>query len=325
MKTIYPNKLKSGDTVQIIAPSSSISTLKKTFQNTAKKVFEKELGLKVVFSKNAFEKNMLGSSSLKSRIDDLNDAFSDKKVNAILCARGGFNANTLLKYIDWGNIQVNPKPLCGFSDITVLANAIYAKTGVVSYLGPNFASFSAKEGVSYVVEYFKKCLINKDPFEIFPSKMAGEKTISFKKNKGLEVLQEGEAEGILIGGHLSTLNLLQGTEFMPSLKNTIVFIETDDFGNEKAFVEFERDLQSLLHLPDAKFIKGIVFGRFQKASTITIKKLEFIISSKSELQNIPIIANADFGHTQPIATLPIGGTVKIEAQKNNTRITILKH
>ena len=325
MKTIYSKKLNAGDTVCVIAPACSAATMNKPIENKALRVLKNDAGLNIIFSKHAFEKNLLNSSSLKSKLEDLHKAFSDKKVNGILCVRGGYNSNTLLKYIDWDLIKANPKPLCGFSDITVLANAIYAKTGVVSYVGPNFSTFGAKNGTEYFVEYFKKCIMSDEPFQLLPSKTFGERDVPFKKNKGFEVIHEGSAEGILIGGHLSTINLLQGTEYMPSLKNAILFFEVDDFGGEQAFYECERDIQSILHLPDAKFIKGILIGRFQKKSTLDIKKMKFILSSKEELKNIPIIANVDFGHAQPIATIPVGGTVRIEAKGKKATIEILKH
>ena len=325
MKKIFPAKLKESDMLQVIAPSSSAATTKKSVHNRALKVLTKDLSFAVSFSKHAYEKDILGSSSLDSRILDFNQAFSDKDIKGILCVRGGYNANTLLQYIDWNKVKENPKPICGFSDITVLANAIYAKTGVVSYVGPNFASFGAEEGVPYVVEYFKKCLFTESTFEIKPSKKCGERNIPFKKNAGFKILQNGIATGTLLGGHLSTFNLLQGTQYMPSLKESILFLETDDFGGDMAVLEFERDLQSLLQQKDSNQIAGIVFGRFKKASKITIKKLEYIIFSKKELHNIPIIANIDFGHTQPIVTLPIGGVVRIEAKNKAAKITILKH
>ena len=325
MTTIFPKKLKLNDSVCVIAPACSAATMDRVIRNKALKVLEKDLGLKIIFSKNAFEKNILSSSSLKSKIEDLHKAFSDKNIRGILCVRGGFNANTLLKYIDWDLIKANPKPLCGFSDITVLSNAIYAKTGVVSYVGPNFTTFGAKDGTEYLVEYFKKCLMKDESFALLPSKTFGERKVPFTKNRGFDVIQEGKGLGILIGGHLSTINLLQGTSYMPSLKNAILFIETDDFGGDQGPIEFERDLQSLLHQKDSDKIKGIVFGRFQKGSVFTVKKLKFILSSKYELKNIPMIANADFGHTQPIATLPIGGTVRIEAKGKKAKIEILEH
>lgn len=325
MKTIYPNKLKDGDIVQVIAPSNSAAIIKKSSQKIAQNVISKELKLKVSFGKNIFETDILNSSSLKSKIDDLNNAFSNKKVKGIFCVTGGYNSNVLLKYINWENIKSNPKPISGFSDITLLANAIYAKTGLVTYVGPNFSTFGYKEGVDYIVEYFKKCLFSDKPFQILPSKMYGERKVAFKKNPGFKVVKNGSAEGTIIGGHLSTLNLLHGTEFMPSLRNTILFIETDDFGGKNALYEFERDLQSLLHQKDSNKIKGFVFGRFQKGSGITVEKLKYIISSKSEIKNVPIIANVDFGHAKPIATIPIGGTAKIEANNKSSKIEILKH
>ena len=170
MTTIFPKKLKLNDSVCVIAPACSAATMDRVIRNKALKVLEKDLGLKIIFSKNAFEKNILSSSSLKSKIEDLHKAFSDKNIRGILCVRGGFNANTLLKYIDWDLIKANPKPLCGFSDITVLSNAIYAKTGVVSYVGPNFTTFGAKDGTEYLVEYFKKCLMKDESFALLPSK-----------------------------------------------------------------------------------------------------------------------------------------------------------
>lgn len=325
MKTHFPPKLKTGDMVRVISPSSSGATIKRPILTSAKKALKNVLGLNSSYSKNVFEKDMIGSSSVSSRVKDLHDAFSDPSISAIFCVRGGFSANTLLKQMDWELIKNNLKPICGFSDITILANAIFAKTGIVTYLGPNFSSFGVPESVPYTAEYFRKCLMDSAPFEVVPSKKFGERDVPFRKNPGTLALQEGSATGTIIGGHLSTLNLLHGTEYMPSLKNTILFIESDNFGGKDSVVEFERDLQSLLHQKGAEYINGIVFGRFQKNSEMTTKKLQHVIFSKPELQNIPIIINADFGHTRPLITLPIGGTARITANKNNCTIEILKH
>jgi muramoyltetrapeptide carboxypeptidase LdcA involved in peptidoglycan recycling len=89
--------------------------------------------------------------------------------------------------------------------------------------------------------------------------------------------------------------------------------------------EFDRNLQSILHLPDANKIRGIVIGRFQPASRITHKILEIIIKNKKELNNIPVIANVDFGHTLPMITFPIGGEAEIKAGKVVAEIEIIKH
>ena len=134
----------------------------------------------------------------------------------------------------------------------------------------------------------------------------------FYKNTGYNVINKGRACGKILGGNLCTLNLLQGTEFMPDLKDAVLFIEDD----ELTFPEnFDRDLQSLIHQPDFERVKGIVIGRFQLASRMEDEKLVKIIRSKRELKNIPVISNVDFGHTTPNMTFPIGGYVELIADK----------
>ena len=145
----------------------------------------------------------------------------------------------------------------------------------------------------------------------------------FIKNDGYWVLNPGKAEGHIIGGNLCTLNLLQGTKFMPSIKNAILFLEDDDYSTIDANPkEFDRNLQSLLHLPEAKYIKGLVIGRFQKNFGMITEKLEYIIKTKPELKNVPVIANVDFGHTTPQITLPIGGRAKIVAEPEQVELQI---
>ena len=141
---------------------------------------------------------------------------------------------------------------------------------------------------------------------------------NFIQNNGFLNINSGEAEGTLVGGNICTLNLLQGTEFMPSLENSILFIEDDE---ESKAVNFDRDLQSLIHLPEFKGVKGIVIGRFQKASKVTDDLLIKIIKTKKELSNIPVIANVDFGHTMPLITFPIGGKVRI----SDGKLLLLEH
>lgn len=327
-KIIFPNKLKPGDTIRVIAPSTSALSMKPAIRKQAVKRAKEILGLTATWSKHSEEKNLLSSASIKSRVEDLHEAFENKNIKGIACVRGGYSANTLLPYINWGLIKKNPKPLWGYSDITVLANAIYAKTGIVAYSAPNFSTFGIKEEkgqAEYILDYFEACLMSEDAYEIFPSKYFGERKVAPKKNKGLVVLNEGIAEGTIIGGNLCSLNLLQGTEYMPSLKDKILFIEDDDFGGDQSPLEFERNLESLLQQPHAKTIRGLVLGRFPSKTTMTIEKLKQILSNKLALAGIPIITGVDFGHTNPMITFPIGGTARIEAKGRAIKIEILKH
>jgi muramoyltetrapeptide carboxypeptidase LdcA involved in peptidoglycan recycling len=328
MKPIYPNKLQKGDEVRVIAPALSLAIISKETREISKRRFD-ELGLKLTFGKHVNEADEFMSSSIESRIPDLHDAFSDKNVKGIFTVLGGFNSNQLLEYIDWNLISNNPKIFCGFSDITALNNAIYAKTGLVTYSGPHYSTFGQKLYFDYTLEYVKKCLMQTDPFDVAPSKdwfddlwFIDQNKREQIKNDGFWSIQEGEAKGTILGANLCTFNLLQGTPYMPDIINSVLFLEDDV---ESKHHTFDRDLQSVIHLPEFNEVRGLVIGRFQKESKITRESLNQIIASKKELSQIPVIGNADFGHTDPKITFPIGGKVSLEVSNSKVSLTITEH
>ncbi len=328
MNKIYPQKLVKGDEVRIIAPSRSMAIISSDLREIAANRFE-DLGLKLTFAKHVEEKDDFLSSSISSRVEDLHQAFADKNVKAILTVIGGFNSNQLLNYLDWELIKQNPKIFCGYSDITALNNAIFAKTGLVTYSGPHYSSFGQKIEFDYTLEYFLKCMFANKPFSIKPSsKWSDDPWYKDQDNRviipneGFWVLNHGESEGTIIGANLCTFNLLQGTQYLPSFDNTILFIE-DDSDTSPAL--FDRDLQSTIHQPGFNGVRGIVIGRFQKDSQLTRHLLEQIIKSKSELANLPIIANVDFGHSDPKITFPIGGLASLKVTGNEVSLIIFEH
>ena len=327
---IIPQKLKRGDEIRIIAPARSLSLLSEENIQLAKTNLERQ-GFEVTFSKHCKESDIFMSSSIPSRVEDVHEAFKDKNVKAILTVIGGFNSNQLLKYLDYELIKDNPKILCGYSDITALTNAITAKTGMVTYSGLHFSTWAMKEEFEYDLEYFKKCLTNQDEFSIEPSKTwsddawyMDQENRRIEENEGFLILNKGNVEGTIFGGNLGTFHLLQGTEFFPDISNSVLFIEECDSGERNFTEEFDRILQSLIHLPKFKEVKGIVIGRFQKGSKMTKEKLKQVIETKKELGDIPIVANVDFGHTNPMITFPIGGTVKLKID-DGVELKILRH
>lgn len=330
MKTIYPIKLKRRDEIRVVALAQTLANLPKNIVKIAQKRLT-DLGFVVTFSQNCRQNDFFNSCSIESRVKNFEEALQDNKVKMILAVRGGYNSNQLLDYLNYDLIKRNPKIICGYSDITAFNNAVYAKTGLVTYIGPLFSTFGMKKGFNYSQNYFLKALISKDSFKINPSKIwsddnwqKNQKKRIFLKNKGCVVVNKGAAIGTICGGNLCTFNLLQGISYMPSLKNSIIFIEDDDLVTNDFAQEFERNLQSLLQQPDFKYVKGLVIGRFQKKCKMTQKKLMTIIKTKKELKNIPVIAGADFGHTTPQFTFPIGGQAKIIAGKE-AKIFLLKY
>jgi muramoyltetrapeptide carboxypeptidase len=327
MERLTPPKLASGDAIRVVAPARSLAMLDSATRAIADTRLQ-GLGLRVTFGRHVEESDAFTSSSVQARIDDLHEAFADRHVAAILTVIGGDNSNQLLSYIDWELIRTHPKIFCGYSDITALQNAIWAKTGLVTYSGPHYSTFGQKLHMEYTVDYFVRCLMSDAPFVIQPGAQwsddawyQDQDNRTLVPNDGYLVLNEGSAEGTIIGGNLCTLNLLQGTEYAPRIADAIVFVEDDAESHPGTF---DRDLQSLLHQPGFERVRGLVIGRFQKASGMTPDLLRRIVRSKRELRAIPVIAGVDFGHTDPKIAFPIGGTGRLIAD-DRPGLEIVEH
>ena len=137
-------------------------------------------------------------------------------------------------------------------------------------------------------------------------------------------IQEGVCEGTIIGGNLCTQNLLQGTPYMPDIRNKVLFLEDDNIMGDYFCYEFDRNLESLLQVEGADTIKGIVFGRFDDSYGLTVETITDIIRDKVPY-NIPVLFGVDFGHVFPMITSPIGGTISIRTNENRAEIVIVTH
>lgn len=330
MAIIAP-KLRVGDEIRVVAPARSLSIIGDTNTKLAKERLENQ-GYKVTFGEHCYETDLFLSSSVKSRVNDLHAAFSDKNVKAILTAIGGFNSNQLLPHLDYDLIKKNPKILCGYSDITALANGIFAKTGLVTYSGLHFSTFSMQKEFEYNQEYFDKCVVKDEPYEVYASKtftddkwyIDQDKRV-IQNNDGFWKINSGKATGTIVGGNITIFSLLFGTPYMPSLKNAIVFLEDDETYKSDSAVLFDDKLNSLMQQPGADEIKGILIGRFQNKSEITKDKIEYMYKCLPQLQKIPVVANVDFGHTNPLFTFPIGGLAELIVTNDDAKLKILKH
>lgn len=328
MKQIFPNKLRAGDMIRIIAPSLSFAIISPETRRIAKTKLL-SLGLKLTFGEHIEEKNEFMSSSVSSRLEDLHEAFRNQEVAGIIAVIGGYNANQLLGGINWDLIKKNPKVFLGFSDNTILQTAFLAQSRLVTYYGPNYADFGQKKYFDYTLKYFKNCLMENKTYDIEASKYWTDDLWYLDQNKrkpirnsGVSIIRPGEAQGIILGGNLCTLNLLQGTGYLPNLTGSIVFLEEDE---AISVAVFDRNLQSLSQQPGFKAIRALLIGRFQKKSCINNDALKRIILSKSNLPKVPVACNLDFGHTNPKFTFPIGGMVKVRLSRQGPTITILKH
>jgi muramoyltetrapeptide carboxypeptidase len=274
-----------------------------------------KFGLRVTFSDHVDECDEFGSSAIASRVDDIHTAFADPEVRGIMTVIGGYNSNELLPHLDWDLIARNPKVFCGYSDITALQNAMLARSGLMTYTGPHWSTFGMRDHLEQTLTWFQHAVLNDEPYVVRPSEywtddawFADQDDRTPEPSSGWWTLQSGTATGTLVGGNLCTFNLLQGGPYRPSLAGTVVLVEDDALTNP---VKLARDLTSLLQLPDAVDITALVIGRFQKDSDVSRAVLQEILARQPALDGIPVLANVDVGHTNPFATLPIGGQVEV--------------
>lgn len=321
----FPPKLRGGDTVAVVAPSRSRAMVLEHDHRAVIDARFADMGLTLTYGRHVDERDDFDSSSMSSRVQDLHEAFADPGVAAIITVIGGFNSNELLPFLDWDLIATNPKIFCGYSDITALQNAILTTTGLVTYSGPHWSSFGMRDHFEQTQRWFVETLVNAGPVELRPAATWTDDLWFLDQDHREEIpsegwwsVQSGTAEGRIIGGNLCTLNLLQGTDFMPTLDGAVLALEDDSTSDP---VTFARNLTSLLQLPDAGGIRGLAIGRFQRGSHMTRTLLDQIVANQPRLAGLPVLANVDFGHTFPMATLPIGGRLALDAGANTLTIT----
>jgi muramoyltetrapeptide carboxypeptidase LdcA involved in peptidoglycan recycling len=308
-------KLKKGDHIRVVSPSSSIQSIGGFEANLAAKERLEELGFHVSFSSNYFEHDLFDSASITSRVEDLHEAFADESVDAILATIGGYNSNELLPYLDYDLMAQNPKIFCGYSDTTALLNAIYTKTGIQTYMGPSYSSFKMKEGQEYQSQSWLKA-VTQDNYDLVPSKdwssdawYLPDAPRTFYPTEW-KVYKAGSASGTAIGGNLSTFALLRGTPYAPQVENYVLFVEeAEGYPPEHFLREFAALLQAYPN-PQA-----VIIGRFPKECEMTEEILLAILDKHPLLKTIPVLYDVDFAHTQPLFTITIGGQVTLDTEK----------
>ena len=308
-------KLKKGDHIRVVSPSSSIEHIGGFDANVRAKEKLEELGFDVSFSSNYFEHDLFDSASIASRVEDLHEAFLDSSVDAVLATIGGFNCNELLPYLDYDLIAQNPKIFCGYSDTTALLNAIYAKTGMQTYMGPSYSSFKMKEGQEYQSQSWLNA-VTQDDYDLVPSKEWSSdpwydptKPRHFMPTEW-KVYNAGSASGTIIGGNLSTFGLLRGTPYAPQEENYILFMEEAE---EDDYIEFARHLAALLQAyPNPQ---AVIIGRFPKECEMTEEILLAILDKHPLLKTIPVLYDLDFAHTQPLFTITIGAQATLDTNE----------
>ena len=305
-------KLSPNSHIRVLSPSDSVARLGGFEANLSAKETLENLGFRVSFSEHYLESDMLSSSSIKSRVADLHAAFADDSVDAILATIGGFNSNELLPYLDYDLIAKHPKIICGYSDSTAFLNAIFAKTGNLTYMEPSYSSFKMKEGQDYQIKAWLNAM-TKLAYDLVPSQEWSSdpwydptQPRHFMPTEW-KIYNAGKASGTIIGGNLSTFGLLRGTPYAPQVNDYILFLEEAE---EDDYHDFDRNLAAILQAyPNPK---AVLIGRFPKECQMTPEILTYILDKHPLLKSIPVMYDLDFAHTQPLFTISIGAQASID-------------
>lgn len=302
---MIPNKLKKGDTIAVIAPSNAVSKDDTKFLKETEKKFN-NYGINVIYGKNIYSNSLEYGATPREKANDLNEAFQNKNVQAIFCAKGGENSNTIFEYIDYEMIKQNPKIFCGFSDSTFLLNMIYQKTGLVTFHGSTFKAIS---------DWDSPCV-----FEDIINKMVKGNTSLNMNSKTFNVIKNGIAEGILVGGNLSCIREMVCGEYSVDFKDKILFIE--DLG-EESNPKFESNF--LYYMKQNKVfdqIKGLWIGNYEHESKIKLEKI--VLDVLENDYNFPIIKSDNFGHITKKQVIPVGGNARIDTANKEKIILVEK-
>ncbi len=294
---LLPPKLKIGDTIGVVAPSSPIIGDNIDDLNRAKKIVERS-GFKVKYSKNIFSNTNRYSATAREKAEDINAMFADKKVKMIWCAKGGNNSNSTFEYLNYELIKKNPKIVCGFSDITSITNMITEKTGLITFSGTNFKTIATDE-----TDYSYKQALSRfvdGNLEFGP------------ENEEYVTIQKGKAEGELIGGNLSLTRGMVAGKYSLDFTDKILFLE--ELGYETDPEATSNNIYYMKQNGVFDKIKGLWIGNYEHESGISLEKI--IMDVLNGEYKFPIIKSNNFGHIERKTVIPIGTKAEINTDEN---------
>jgi len=321
---IIPPRLKPGDTIGLVTPATFL-----TEEQLRKAILSLEkLGFKVRYSPNMLVRKGFLAGTDEQRAEDINQMFADEDIDGIMCGRGGYGSGRILPLLDYDLIRSNPKVFIGFSDITAMLYGIYGKAGLVCFHGPVGTSNYSE----ITTDYFQK-LLTDPPAEIVYNNQGVKPDVDVEVNEeGVEVevetlpelitLSPGVAEGELIGGNLSLISMLSGTDYDLDMRDKLVFIE--DVGETP--YRIDRMLTQLLLAEDKlPAAAGVLLGVFSGCEADDLERslsLAQVLQDRLAGLGVPVLYGLSFGHISQNMTLPFGVRARLDA--DGKKLTLLE-
>lgn len=296
---LIPPRLHKGDKIGIVSPSNPLTPDLETQWQLGQACLE-QLGFEVVAGRHVRSTSWGYSASPQEKADDIHRMFVDESIKAIICSQGGATANSCLAYLDWGLIRSHPKIFLGISDITALLNAFYRQTGLVTFHGDDLLWGFGREPSQYEQDEFIARLVDARVGKIPASRER-------------RTIRSGTAVGRLLGGNLQCLLKLAGTSYFPDFERAVLFVEAIGIAPEGCDHLFHQ----LKHMGIFDRVRGVIVGYIDglQNNEKALMQMEDVLLRVTSEYDFPILKVDDFGHNCPNTVLPVGGQVKMDADR----------
>ena len=307
---LKPPRLRQGDTVGLVIASSAQYD---PFEIDILLDALRSLDLVPKLGRHVGDRRGHLAGRDEDRAADLNAMFADPQVRAIHCIRGGSGAARILPLLDYPLIARHPKPLVGYSDVTALLLAIHARTGLVTFHGPNGSS----EWNPTNVDYLRRVMVDAEQVNFVNPQERQEAIVQTRHR--IRPITTGVTRGRLLGGNLTVLTALMGSDYLPEFRDAILFLEDVD----EAPYRIDRMLTQLKLAGVLGRIRGFVWGTCTRCNpgegfgSLTITD---ILDDHIKPLGIPAYQGAMIGHINRQFTLPVGIEVEIDAAAGSIRM-----
>jgi muramoyltetrapeptide carboxypeptidase len=309
---VRPPRLRPGDTVGLVNPAgvtwnpADVDVVRETFE---------AMGLKVKVGKHVLDRYGYLAGRDEDRAADLNRMFSDPDVRGVVCIRGGWGCARLLPRLDYDAVRRDPKVLLGYSDITALHTALHARTGLVTFHGPVGIARWSRFNVAWLrrVVFDAEAVTFENDRAFVPHQ-----ALASRWNR-TRVLTPGVARGRLLGGNLTVLSAIVGSEYLPDFTGCVLFLEDV----EEAPYRIDRMVTQLGLAGILGRVSAMVFGNCtgcKPGSGYGSLTLDDVLAEHLQPLGVPAWHGAQIGHIDEQFTLPVGADVEVDAEAGTIRM-----
>jgi muramoyltetrapeptide carboxypeptidase len=329
---VKPRQLRGGDTVAVVSPAfGAVGRWPHRVERGI--AYLRSLGLRVRLMPNAARSEGWASAPPEARVADLHEAFADDGVVAVVASIGGNHSNQLLPLLDFELIRAHPKVFQGYSDVTVLHWAMAKHAGLCTFYGPALVPELGEfpHVLPDTDRYLRAVWFGAEPVTYEPAGFWTDERLDWdtkadlarprelRESEGWVTVRDGRAQGPLFGGCLETICWhLKGSSAWVDTSDAVLVLETSEEAPSPAHVDaYLTDLEQLGVFGAAAAL--VVAGPYGYTPD-DAKRLWEVVANRTEAAGLPVLANVEAGHTDPMLTLPFGVHAEVDAGRQAFRL-----